>query len=141
MEILRRNTDYAIRALVHLAANADDVMSAAEIAEKQEIPIDYLQKILRKFVRRGIVDSQRGAQGGFSLAKEPRQVTVREVVETMQGKLAVNKCFFDKDGCSRAPHCPLKQNWLEVQIKIEDFLGGITLDDLVNQVKNQNMHN
>ncbi|HHW40988.1 MAG TPA: Rrf2 family transcriptional regulator [Syntrophomonadaceae bacterium] len=135
MEVIRRNTDYGIRALVHLASSPEKMASAAEIAESQGIPIDFLQKILQRLVRRGIVESHRGSQGGFTLAKDPRQVTVLEMVETMQGKLAMNKCFLGKDGCPRAPRCPLKQNWLSVEEKIADFLRGITLQDLVDQLR------
>ena len=79
MEIIRRNTDYAIRALVHLAINSGQVVSAGEIAASQEVPLDFLQKILQKFVRKGLVRSHRGIQGGFSLSREPGQVTVLEL--------------------------------------------------------------
>ena len=85
MEIIRRNTEYAIRGLVRLSANPGLVQSAWEIADSQDVPVEFLQKIMQKFVKRGIVNSHRGAQGGFSLAKEPGQVTLLEIVETMQG--------------------------------------------------------
>jgi len=112
------------------------MVNAGEIAEQQDVPIDFLQKILQRFVRSGIVDSYRGAQGGFSLAKEPREISVLEIVEILQGKLAVNKCFLgEKDGCPRSPKCPLKYNWLDLQQKIADFLKGITLQDLVDQLR------
>jgi len=136
MEIIRRNTEYGIRALLHLATHPETMVNAGEIAEQQDVPIDFLQKILQRFVRSGIVDSYRGAQGGFSLAKEPREISVLEIVEILQGKLAVNKCFLgEKDGCPRSPKCPLKYNWLDLQQKIADFLKGITLQDLVDQLR------
>jgi len=135
MEIIRRNTDYAIRALVHLAINLGQVVSAGEIAASQEVPIDFLQKILQKFVRQGLVQSHRGIQGGFSLSRDPSQVTVLEIVEIMQGKLVMNRCFLGKDGCPRAPKCALKQNWLDLEQQLVDSLAGITLQDLVNQLQ------
>jgi Rrf2 family protein len=135
VEVIRRNTEYAIRALVHLAANREAVASAWEIAGSQDVPVEFLQKILQKFVKRGIVDSHRGAQGGFSLAKEPGEVTLLEVVETMQGKLAMNRCFLGRDGCPRAPNCPLKQNWQGMEEQIASHMAGITLQDLVDQVR------
>jgi len=135
MEIIRRNTDYAIRALVHLAINLGQVVSAGEIAASQEVPIDFLQKILQKFVRQGLVQSHRGIQGGFSLSRDPSQVTVLEIVEIMQGKLVMNRCFLGKDGCPRAPKCVLKQNWLNLEQQLVDSLAGITLQDLVNQLQ------
>lgn len=136
MEIIRRNTEYAIRALVHLAANRAAVASAWEIADSQEVPVEFLQKILQKFVKRGIVDSRRGAQGGFFLAREPCEVTLLEIVETMQGKLAMNRCFLGREeGCPRSPNCPLKHNWLQMEGQITSHMAGITLQDLVDQVK------
>ncbi|MGI6647685.1 MAG: RrF2 family transcriptional regulator [Bacillota bacterium] len=135
MEIIRRNTDYAIRALVHLAINLGQVVSAGEIAASQEVPIDFLQKILQKFVRQGLVQSHRGIQGGFSLSRDPSQVTVLEIVEIMQGKLVMNRCFLGKDGCPRAPKCALKQNWLDLEQQLVDSLAGITLQDLANQLQ------
>lgn len=133
MEIIRRNTDYAFRALTYLAKNPKAIVSAGEIASSEDVPIEFLQKILQRFTRSGLVKSHRGAQGGFSLAREPHEVTVLEVVETMQGKLAVNKCFLGKDGCPRAAECSLKHTWLEVERKFVDFMAGVTLQDLVNQ--------
>ncbi|MDH7578372.1 MAG: Rrf2 family transcriptional regulator [Bacillota bacterium] len=135
MEVIRRNADYGIRALVHLAANPGVMMSAGEIAASQDIPIEFLQKILQKFARSGLVNSHRGAQGGFSLAKDPRQISVLEMVETVQGRIAVNKCFLGHEGCPRAPKCPLKQSWLQVEQKITEFLEGVTLQDLVDQLR------
>jgi Rrf2 family protein len=134
MEIIRRNTEYGIRALLHLALHRQSMVTAGEIAEQQDVPIDFLQKILQKFVKAGMVDSYRGAQGGFSLAKEPQEISMLEVLEILQGKLAVNKCFLgENNGCPRSSECPLKYNWLQLQQKIEAFLKGITLQDLVDQ--------
>ncbi len=138
MEIIRRNTEYAIRALVHLAAHPGTVVSAWEIAEAQDVPVEFLQKILQKFVKGGVVSSHRGAQGGFSLSREPGQVSLLEIVEVMQGKLAMNRCFLGHDGCPRAPGCPLKQNWLQLEQQIAGRMAGITLEELVDQIRAKN---
>ncbi len=135
MEVIRRDTEYGIRALVHLASHPGGPVSAGEIAASQDVPIEFLQKILQKFTRCGFVSSHRGAQGGFTLAKDPRQISVLEIVEAVQGKIAVNRCFLGRDGCPRAPKCPLKENWFQVEQMIADFLGGVTLQDLVDQLR------
>ena len=139
MEIIRRNTDYGFRALVHLAANLGLVINAGDISASMEIPIEYLQKILQKFTRAGLVVSHRGAHGGFSLARDPRQVTVLDVVEIMQGKLTMNKCFLGKEGCSRAPKCKLKNTWLDMEQKMLAFMREITLQDLVEQLQGNDL--
>lgn len=135
MELIRRNTEYAIRALVHLATCEGEVVSAKEIAEAQDIPIEFLQKILQRLVRAGFVVSHRGTQGGFSLARKPDEVSLLEVVTTMQGRPAANKCFLGRERCERAPSCRLKQNWLTLEQKVNEFLADITLQDLADQIR------
>lgn len=135
MELIRRNTEYAIRALVHLAGSPEGVVSAAEIAQAQDIPVDFLQKILQKLTRAGLVVSHRGIQGGFSLSRAPEEINLLEVVTVMQGKPAVNRCFLGRDGCPRAPACRLKSNWLAMEQQIDSFLAGITLKNLADQLK------
>lgn len=134
MEIIRRNTDYGIRALVYLALHRGELVSAGEIAESQGIPIEFLQKILNRLVRCGLVASHRGVQGGFQLAREPGEITLLEVVEAMQGKLVVNKCFLEQGGCPRSPSCRLKSSWLDLERKLAGYLKGFTLRDLMEQI-------
>lgn len=132
--MIRRNTEYAIRALVHLAACKGEVVSAKEIAEAQDIPIEFLQKILQRLGRAGLVVSHRGAAGGFSLARKPSEINLLEVITVMQGCPAVNKCFLGREACERAPTCKLKYNWLVLEQKISEFLADVTLQDLVDQL-------
>lgn len=135
VEIVRRNTDYGIRALVHLALHSGEDVTAGEIAEEQGVPLDYLQKILQKLTRTGFVNAHRGAYGGFYLARKPEDINLLEVTEAMQGKLAMNKCFLGKDSCPRAPKCVLKYNWAQLEQRITGFLSQITLQDLVAQIR------
>jgi len=133
VELIRRNTEYAIRALVHLAGSPGEVVKAGEIAQAQDIPPDFLQKVLQKLTRAGLVVSHRGVQGGFSLGRAPEAISVLEVVTVMQGKPAVNKCFLG-DGCPRAPACRLKKSWLQMEEKLVSFFAGVSLKDLADQV-------
>lgn len=133
--MIRRNTDYALRALTRLAAGPEKIFTAWEIAEKEDIPLDFLQKILQKLVKEGVVVSHRGAQGGFSLAKEPEKVTVLDVVKIMQGAPAVNRCFLGRDGCPRAGACRFKKFWAGLEQGIAESLEGITLRDLVDELQ------
>ncbi len=134
MEIIRRDTDYALRALVYLASRRGNVVSAAEVAAQQDVPLEFLQKLFQKCARAGIVGAHRGVRGGFFLTKDPRDTTVLEVVESIQGPLTMNKCLLGKEGCPRATGCPLKSKWIGIEAQIADFLRGVTLDDLVNEL-------
>ena len=61
-------------------------------------------------------------------------MTLLEIMETMQGKVVMNRCFLGHDGCHRAPSCPLKRNWLEMEEQLASHMSGITLQDLVDQI-------
>ena len=135
MEIIKRHTDYALRALVYLALLPNQVVTAGEIAESQDVPVEFLQKILQRFVKSGMVKSHRGAQGGFSLAKEPAEITVLNIVEVMQGPVVMNRCLLGKDGCPRAPKCPLKKSWIDMQERLAAYMASITLKNLVDELQ------
>ncbi len=134
MEIVRRITDYSIRALVHLALHPEIEVTGAEVSEEQNVPLGYVHKIMQRLNRRGLVNSHKGPSGGFSLAKSPEKISVLEIVEAMQGRLSSNKCFLEKDPCPRAPECAIKKNWLHLDRQIAGFLQSITLQDLVDQI-------
>lgn len=135
MEIIKRDSDYALRALVYLAVKEGSVVSATEIASEQDIPLGFLQKLLQKCIRAGLVISHRGPQGGFTLARDPGEITVAEAVCAMQGPLVMNKCLLGKHGCSRGNTCPLKSRWLGIEAQIADFMNSVTLKELVSEVK------
>lgn len=141
MPIVRRNTDYALRALVHLALSEGRVQCVSAISSAEGIPMEFLHKILQKFSRHGIVKSHRGVTGGFSLAKHPGEVSVRDVIEIMQGQLAVNRCLLGEGACDRSDRCSLMSNWIEVQTQIVKFLEGLSLQDLADQARHAGKKN
>ena len=86
MDIIRRNTDYALRAAVDLAGRfGGEPVSTKEIADRQEIPYQLACKLMQRLHNAGIVKSEMGPSGGFMLSKNPSKITVRQVVETIQG--------------------------------------------------------
>lgn len=135
LELIRRDSDYALRALCRLALDRERFMTAWGIAESEDIPLDFLQKVLQRLVKNGFLISHRGAEGGFSLAKKPEEITVLDVVRTMQGAPAVNKCFLGRDRCPRADVCRFKGFWASLEKKIAESLDEITLRDLVDELK------
>ncbi len=94
--MISQTTEYALRAVVHLARVGGGPAVAQEIAEATQVPTRYLQKILRMLARAGIVDSQRGIGGGFTLAKVPSAISVLSVLRAVED-----------DGLSRIERCPL----------------------------------
>ena len=94
--MITRKTDYAIRCVLHLAEAGKDVLMVNEIAKEQDIPKSFLAKILQKLAKAGIVESLRGVKGGFRLAKKPEDISLLDVVELMEGPVAMNVCAADK---------------------------------------------
>ena len=132
MELVRRNTGYGLRALVHMATgSADDSFTAEDLAEAAETTVEFMHKILQDLRHAGIVASKRGPHGGFRLVTGPGQVSLLAVVEALQGPLTVNRCVMGLDICHRAETCPLRPTWVKVQRDMEQALSDTTLADIV----------
>ncbi|MDP2859740.1 MAG: Rrf2 family transcriptional regulator [Bacillota bacterium] len=135
MEVIKRDTDYAFRALVYLALRHPQVVSARELADRQGIPMAFLQKLLQKLTRAGLVRSRRGAQGGFTLVKEPGEVTAEDVVEAVQGQIAMNRCLLGETDCENAGSCPVKRRLEGIQRDVKKALQGVTLQELASDTR------
>ena len=133
MELIKRNTDYALRVLTLMGKyKKGHIIFARELAASEGVPLVYLHKILQKLQRRGIIKSYRGRfGGGFSLQQEMGKITLREIMEIAQGKFAVNRCFIEHDRCSRIKNCPIHKQLRQVQKSMESVLNKVTLTALV----------
>ncbi len=130
MEIIRRETDYAIRALLYLAANDNEEKSCSEISRECDIPKSFTHKILKKMAREGIVNSRIGRSGGSRLGKHPGDITLFDVINIIQGDVCISKCVVDLDACKRSKECPVQDEWTKLQGDIVAFLKKTTLDDI-----------
>jgi len=131
MDIIRRNTDYALRAMAHLAKNfGGDSISTRVIAEREEISYQLACKLMQKMNDAGLVTSTMGPKGGFTLSKEPSEINLLEIIEAVQGPLSVNKCLAEDETCDRIEHCPLTDKMSEMQDYIVGYLSGATLGDI-----------
>ena len=131
---LTRGAEYAIRAMTYLARYPEGhVASLHEIGEAQDIPESFLAKILQSLVHAGLAVSQRGAHGGFALARTAEQITMRDVIEAVDGPISVNLCTLDPEVCKRSGNCEVHKAWLRAQEQLMDVLGGVTLSSLAPQ--------
>ena len=130
MEILRRNTDYALRAMVHMANHVGKARSARQVAEAEEVPYHLACKLLQKLLAAGLVQSKMGSRGGFQLACEPHMITLLQLVNAIQGPLVVNRCLLGLDACPRRPTCPAGDTLIELQEQMERYMEQVTLDQL-----------
>jgi len=131
MELVRQDTDYALRALVHLCRTRDEEnVAASGVADAQQIPLSFCHKILRKLVAAGLVASRAGRNGGFRLARRPSAIRLLDVLETIQGPVAVTHCMMRVGPCPRRSTCPASRKWRKLQNGIVTFLKSTTLADI-----------
>jgi Rrf2 family protein len=106
------------------------VASLHEIGEAQDIPESFLAKILQSLVRSGLAVSQRGAHGGFALARPASEITMQDVIEAVDGPISLNHCVLSPEECGRSASCTVRRSWLRAQEQLMDVLGTVTLESL-----------
>ncbi|KFZ44707.1 hypothetical protein DS62_13125 [Smithella sp. SC_K08D17] len=143
---LSTRTRYGVRLMVALALNyGQNPVFLKNIAKDENISEKYLSLIIIPLRRIGLVNSIRGAHGGYNLAKEPSQITMKEIVDVLEGDCSLVDCVNNPSTCPRVPICATHDIWAMIGGKISKTLSLITLDMLVkmNQEKagNAMMHN
>lgn len=129
MELIRTDSDYALRAMLHLAGQKEWV-SCATLAEAEGIPRSFAHKILRRMVAAGLVTSWPGRAGGFRLAVAAGKITLRDILDVVQGPLIVRRCVAASSSCPRGRRCALSARWKGLQRQITSFFEGTTLADM-----------
>jgi len=135
---LTRAGEYAIKSLLYLAAQeADARVMASEVAASEQIPVNFVRKILESLVKTGLVKSYRGAGGGFTLGRAPGAISMRQVIEAVEGPLALNQCLLPIP-CEQSPNCPMCHIWREAQDAVEAVLNRYSLADIVRDRQKAN---
>ncbi len=127
-----QTVEYALRAMAYLVTSAEpgDSVSAHVLSEGTDIPLAYLSKVLRKLVLAGLLDSQRGHGGGFSLARAPERITFAEVLDAVGYEAVSNRCAFGMEECDAKHPCPLHPAWADLKERFTDWATQTTLADL-----------
>lgn len=132
MDVLRRNTDYALRIMVNLANRFNgEFTSARQLAEDGNFSYQLGCKILQKLHKAGLVKSDMGPKGGFVLSREPSRITLMEVITALQGGIRLNRCLMGGKGCEFEPECEINTKLTCLQMYIDGYLGGITLQEII----------
>lgn len=128
---ITRQADYAVRAVLHLARNTGQRTATSAIAEEQRIPPSFLAKIVSQLSIAGLLNTSRGAHGGVMLAREPKEITLLEVVEAIDGPIQLNECVEGNGICNFEENCPLRTVWCSAQDDLIKRLKGTTFADML----------
>jgi len=129
---ISRLADYASLLLAHLVTCTDEpVHTARDLADQCRLPYPTVSKILKVLVRGGLLVSQRGIKGGYRLARSPEQITIAQIIEAVEGPIAITECSVHVNGaCELESCCEVRSNWLRINELIVTALESITLVDL-----------
>lgn len=132
-------TEYSLIISIHLARSGQQgkgPVAARELAETERLPADYVEQILLRLRRAGLVESVRGAKGGYYLARSPAEISVRDVMTASEHQTFEMNCELhpvDSERCNPGSSCTIRPVWQALQRRIDDLLAGISLADLLNQ--------
>ena len=126
---------YALAIMSYLARNykEDRYITLKEISEKENISLKYLEKIISMLNKCGYLLSLRGSEGGYKLAKDPKEYTIYEIISKTEGDIVVTSCVDSKFICSKKEKCRSFKLWNELNNVIIDFLNGKTLEDYTKE--------
>jgi Rrf2 family protein len=128
---ISRKIDYGLRAMIYLSSiPMESVVPFREIARQMDVPEDFLAKILKTLVDQGLVKSTRGPHGGYALARIPADISFLDVIEAVEGPVALNVCLDGEDACGHSTSCTMVDVWREGQERMLDVYRQARLADL-----------
>ena len=145
MDVLRRNTDYGLRMMAALAQDfgSGRAISARQLARDGHFSYQLGCKLLQKLRKAGLVKSDMGPKGGFSLGKKPSEINLMDIITVLQGGVQLNKCIVDADGCEFQSECEISTKLSCLQLYIDGYLGRITLEEILqgrSKAENENQN-
>ena len=128
---LSKLADYATVLMTAIAADPDRVHNGQELAARTHVPAPTVAKLLKTLARGGLLESLRGAHGGYKLARSPEKLSVAEIIRALEGPIAVTECSHQQGGCSIESHCATRANWRLINTAIRQALEAVTLAQMV----------
>lgn len=129
---ITRATEYAIRCITFLSKlGPGELANKNDIAEQAEIPPHFLAKIGQDLAKAGIIEIRQGARGGFILLRDPAEISLLEVVETMIGEIYLNDCVARPSSCNALDACGVHKVWIKARNQLRETLRQATFDKLI----------
>lgn len=129
---------YGVKAMVDLAMRyGGDPVSIKSVSERQHISEYYLEQLFSPLRKAGLINSIRGAQGGYTLSREPKDITISEIMEVLEGPIEISNCIDDKS-CNNVDCCATRLLWTKIKNSIDSVTKTTTLQDILNDYNNMN---
>ena len=136
---LSTRSRYGVRLMLELALNyGRGNLDLKEVAKNEDISLKYLSQIVIPLRQARLVISQRGSRGGYTLSRRPEEVSLKDIVQVLEGDLALVECVRDGSSCRRASICVTQEIWAKLSRVIDDTLMTVTLADLVSRYNEKN---
>ena len=132
-----KTLDYAVRSLTYMGNQPVVKHNMKEISEHQHIPLSYLAKIMRRLVKKGILRSMVGPDGGYALRKSPGDINLRDVYEAIEGEIRMVDCMEKDTICVLYGTCPQLPVWDRIQVSMIKILEDTTLENMLNESTNR----
>ena len=126
-----RLTDYATVVMTCIAAHPDDVLSTADIADETRLELPTVSKLLKSLGHAGLVESFRGVNGGYRLARPAQEITLAQIVEALEGPIGMTECSLAEGQCERQSVCGVRSNWQHVNSVVDNALRAVSLSDML----------
>lgn len=133
MKLINKDTDYAVRALMAMAGNGDNYMSAKTIAAAQKIPYYFLRRVLQPLIKKRMVTSREGTAGGVKLAVAPGKIRIIDLIRIYHENLDLSKCMFRGKPCSNRRECVLRKEVLLIERELIYKFEKLTIKKLLEK--------
>ncbi len=130
---LTKLTDYGILLMTQMAAPEHALFAATELSEATRIPAPTVSKILQTLLHEGMLESTRGAKGGYRLARPAAEINVRDIITVFEGSIALTECNLDGVLCDQSEVCSTSDNWKRINGAMLQALASISLEDMTEQ--------
>ena len=138
MDVVRRNTDYAVRLMVNLAWRyGDGPVSTRTASTEEQVSYQLACKLMQSLQKDRLLRSTMGPKGGFCLGREPSEISLLDIISAIQGPISLNRCVLVPKVCPQHKTCTVRNKLAELQKGINDSLANITLEDLLHKPRSQ----
>ena len=130
---LTKLTDYGVLLLTYMARQPDRLLSSQALADATHVPVTTVSKLLQALMGAGLLESVRGAHGGYRLARSPERISVCEVIDCFEGPMALTECSLDDHRCEQWDVCTAGKGWRRLNEAVRAVLGSISLADMAKE--------